>query len=46
MASSLLYEEWIESAKIIELCQLDPGYSKTLNLQLMAQANILINKFT
>jgi len=46
MASNLLYEEWIESGKIIELCQLDPGYSNTLNLQLITQTNTLINKFT
>ena len=46
MANNLLYEEWIESGKIIELCQVDLGYSKTLNLQLVTQANIFINKFT
>lgn len=46
MVSSLIYEEWVESTKIIEFCQMDSGYSKTLNLQLLNQANILINKFT
>jgi len=46
MINNLMYEEWIESTKIIEFCQIESDYSKTINLQLIAQTNILINKFT
>lgn len=46
MINNLLYEEWIEAAKIIEMCQVDADYSKIVNIQIINQVNIFIGKFT
>lgn len=46
MVNQLIYEEWIESAKLIEFCHLDSSYLIEINHQLLNIANILVNKFT
>ena len=46
MVNQLIYEEWIESTKLIEFCHVDSSYPIEINHQLLNIANILVNKFT